>query len=103
MPDDGKKLGRTMLEAFDGLTRLISTATDEELPRLRASRAVLLQQLARLVDAHLDEADAHYQAATAALELASATVELALQEMATVADAVVVTGQALELVATLKP
>lgn len=103
MPNDEKKLGRTMLEAFDGLTRLIPTATDDELPRLRASRAALLRELARLVDVNLDAADVHYQAATAALELASATVELALQEIATVAEAIVVLGQALELVATLKP
>jgi hypothetical protein len=103
MPDDEKKLGRTMLEALDGLTRLIPEATEEELPRLRASRRALLRELGRLVDVNLDAADAHYQAATAALELASATVELALQRMATVAEAIVITGQALELVATLKP
>lgn len=103
MPNGEKKLGLSLLEALDAITRLIPAATDAQLGKLRAQRAALLGQLARLVDENLDQDDEHYQAATAALEIASATAELALQRMASVAEAVRVLGQALELVATLKP
>ena len=103
MPNGEKKLGLSLLEALDAITRLIPAATDAQLPKLRAQRAALLGQLGRLVDQNLDQADEHYQAATAALEMASATAELALQQMASVAEAVRALGQALELVATLRP
>jgi hypothetical protein len=103
MANDGKGLGRLLLDTLKGIDALILQASAAQVEELGIERAKLMETIGRLVDENLDRADARYRAAAAALGAACGAIERVLGRMAAVAEAIVLVGQAVELAATLKP
>jgi hypothetical protein len=102
MPGKSKKLGRQLLEALEEATNLMAATIDpERLEQLIQVRAKLREQLARLVDEHLDERSKKYKDATAGLRDASRRARAAVKGLEAVAGAIRALARAAELAAKL--
>ena len=94
-------LGRALLRTLQDLDALIPKAKDKDLPALRKKRKALLMKIEDLVETNLDKGSEEYAAATASLQDASAKIREAIANIAKVAKAIKILGQALETVARL--
>ena len=100
MPARSNKLGRQLLEALEESTNLMAATIDpERLEQLIQVRAKLREQLAKLVDEHLDERSKQYKDATAGLRDASQQARAAVKGLEAVARAIRALARAAELAA----